>query len=374
MKRLLSAVFGAGFLAVLAIGAPANSRNQAAPCGAPRSIGLLAPMTGDIAFLGREQRNWARLAVLRYNGRRKRARLVEANTALLPARAAAQAQQLAANPRVLAVVGPAGSDEVPAVSQAFEQAHLGYVSGSATRASLTNGSNRGFFRVVPSASLQAPTVAGFIVTRLHAREALVVDDQTSYSVPLADAVQHLLQARGVAVDRESVKPSQTSYAQVISKIGRRTGVVFLPWQTPARAQSFGQQMETRGKKVPIFGADGLFSSEFHVNGSYVSMFAPDFRRIGRAKKIARDYDRRFGRDWSVFGAPTFVAAQVVLGAVERACRDGKATRAEVRTQLARTRLGASVLGMPVSFTRRGDLARARFFVYKVSNGNFVLVR
>jgi hypothetical protein len=76
----------------------------------------------------------------------------------------------------------------------------------------------------------------------------------------------------------------------------------------------------------------------------------------------------------VFGAPTFVAAQVVLGAVERACRDGKATRAEVRTQLARTRLGASVLGMPVSFTRRGDLARARFFVYKVSNGNFVLVR
>jgi hypothetical protein len=30
--------------------------------------------------------------------------------------------------------------------------------------------------------------------------------------------------------------------------------------------------------------------------------------------------------------------------------------------------------MPVSFTRRGDLARARFFVYRFTGTKFVLVR
>jgi branched-chain amino acid transport system substrate-binding protein len=375
MKRLLIALIGSGLLSVFAVGTPANSRNQVSACAGTRAIGLLAPISGDVAFLGREQRNWARLAVLRYNGRRaKRARLVEADTALQPARAAVQAQQLAANSRVLAVVGPAGSDEVSAVAPAFRRARMPYVSGSATRASLTSGANAGFFRVVANANLQAPAVVGFLISRLRVRDALVVDDQTSYSTPLADAVEHQLEARDVSVERESVKPGQTNYSAVIAKIDRNTGAVVLPWQNPARAQLFGQQMETRGKRVPIFGTDGLFSSEFRIKGSYVSMFAPDYRRIAAARAIVRDYDRRYGRNWSVFGAPTYVAAQVALGAVQRACRDGKATRAEVRTQLARTRLRTSALGTPISFTRLGELVRARFFVYRIVGAKFVLVR
>jgi branched-chain amino acid transport system substrate-binding protein len=375
MKRLLTALVGGGLLTILVVGSPANSRSQASPCAGVRSIGLLAPMSGDVAFLGREQRNWARIAVLRYNGRRgKRVRLVEADTALDPTRAAVRAEELVANPRVLAVVGPAGSDEVPAVATAFKRARMVFVSGSATRASLTNGANPGFFRVVPSANLQAPTVVAFMISKLHVRKVIVVDDQTSYSTPLADTVERQLEARDVKVDRESVRPSQTNYSTIVSKIDRETSAVFLPWQNPARAQSFGQQMQTRGKRVPIFGTDGLYSDEFRIKGSFVSMFAPDFRRVGAARAIVRDYNRRYGSNWSVFGAPTYVAAQVAIAAVERACRDGRATRAEVRTQVARTRLRSSALGMPVSFTRRGDLARARFFVYRFTGTKFVLVR
>ena len=74
-----------------------------------------------------------------------------------------------------------------------------------------------------------------------------------------------------------------------------------------------------------------------------------------------------------FGLPSYVAAQVVVGAVTRACADGKATRAEVRKQIAKTKLKTSILGFPVSFARQRRDARFRrpTAIYQIqSNGSF----
>ena len=55
---------------------------------------------------------------------------------------------------ILAVVGPAGSQEVLAVAPIFKQAaRLPFISGSAVHRSLTNGSIPNFFRVVPNDSV-----------------------------------------------------------------------------------------------------------------------------------------------------------------------------------------------------------------------------
>ena len=40
-------------------------------------------------------------------------------------------------------------------------------------------------------------------------------------------------------------------------------------------------------------------------------------------------------DGEFFGLPSYVAAQVVVTAVTKACADGKATRAEVRKAIAK---------------------------------------
>jgi ABC-type branched-subunit amino acid transport system substrate-binding protein len=85
------------------------------------------------------------------------------------------------------------------------------------------------------------------------------------------------------------------------------------------------------------------------------------------------FHRRWG-DTGPFGAPNWVAAQVLATAIDRACRDGRATRAEVRANVARTRLRASLLGIPVSFAKGGDLRRSRFFIYKVAGSKLVLVQ
>src|ERR671935_115411 len=265
--------------AVLSVGA-ATAAKPARPasiaCGKTRTIAVMAPLSGTLGYLGREQRNWARLAVLRANARSgRRFRLVEADTRLDSDTAAARAQQLAANARVLGVVGPAGSDEVEAVAPAFARAKLAYVSGSAYRASLTAGARPGFFRVIPSDASQAPTAAAYMLSVLRVKHVLVVDDRSAYSIPLADTVQRLLRAGGANVRRDSVGQTQVDFSPVISKVNRNTDAVLLPWQNPAKAQLFGVELRGRGKAATVFGTDGLFSTDFTLAGSYVTVFAPD---------------------------------------------------------------------------------------------------
>ena len=69
------------------------------------------------------------------------------------------AKAFASNSKVLAVVGPAGSQEVLDSTAAYKGGGLAVISGSATRMSLTDGDTDGarrgfFFRVVPNDGVQ----------------------------------------------------------------------------------------------------------------------------------------------------------------------------------------------------------------------------
>ena len=82
------------------------------------------------------------------------------------------AERFASNSAILGVVGPAGSQEVQVSTAPLRSGRLAFVSGSATRTSLTtDGTRRGyFFRVVPNDDQQGPRVANYIRQTLrHAR-------------------------------------------------------------------------------------------------------------------------------------------------------------------------------------------------------------
>ena len=136
-------------MASLAVAAPSPS----ASCESPR-IGFMGPITGDAAFIGKEQLGFSRYAIRKLGG--GTIKLVEGDTRFDPARAATVAATFHANPDILAVVGPARSREVLAVAPVFMRAErLPFISGSALDRSLTNGSIPNFFRVVPNDSVQS---------------------------------------------------------------------------------------------------------------------------------------------------------------------------------------------------------------------------
>ncbi len=348
----------------------------AAPQVCEAKIGLMAPITGPAASIGEEQRNWAVFAVDRYNDDNgTNFELVEGDTALDPAQASTVAQQFAADDAILGVVGPAGSQEVEAVGPIFSDATMAFVSMSATRESLTDGSLPTFFRVVPHDGQQGPTDARFMVEELAASKVMIIDDQTSYSTGLADTTAATLADAGVEVVRESVSQDVTDFSALVAKIDDATDVVFLPWQIAANAQLFGEQMAEQGKDAVIFGSDGLFSpSDFTIEGAYVSSFAPDIRGIPEDAELVAAYEAQYG-EFGTFGPPTYAATVVLLDAIKSLCDAGtELTRDAVVQAVRAVDQPTSILGQPIRFTENGDVDGGRFFIFQIKGGNYELVK
>ena len=339
-------------------------------CGKTRSFGLLAPITGPAASLGGLQVDWVQYYVSKYNAKHKngKLRIVKGDTVLGgpggTAEAVKAAQSLGAN--VLGVVGPAGSNEVRATTPTLKNAGFGFVSGSATNTELTtDGSRTGFFfRTVPPDSAQGASVANFIIKKLKYRRVYIIDDQEAYSTGLADTVQAKLRGSGVTVQRDGVSQQQSDFSSLIAKIPRDYQLVYIPWQLPPKGKAFGQQLRAAGKgNITLMGSDGLFDSEFaSLSGVYASSFP-----TSASHPIVKAFKRAHGGNAEFFGAPSYVAAQVIGGAIERACKNGTASRAEVRAQIRKTKLKKTVLGLNVRFNRNGDIAGGRFGIWR-SNG------
>ena len=390
-KFVVAALFAAG-VAVLATAALGSTKSPskagkagsvsaaAITCGKTRTIGLAAPYTGPAADIGNQQVRWAKYFVKRWNAqkanRNKQIRVVNGDTQLGvdTAFAVKVAKAFASNSKVLGVVGPAGSQEVVASTSAYKGGGLGFVSGSASRTTLsdghTDGNRRGyFFRTVPNDGAQGPTVANWMTKELKWKRVYIIDDQEAYSQGLADGVQKILAGRGVKVTRDSISQTDSDFSSKIAKIPNNTQGIYIPWQLAPQAQAFGQQLRAAGKaKIKLFGSDGLFApGVWKIVGSYDSAFP-----YNPASSVVKTYIRAHKGNGEFFGLPSYVAAQVVVGAVTRACADGKATRAEVRRQIAKTNLKTSILGFPVSFTAAGEMRTpANYGIYQIqSDGSF----
>jgi branched-chain amino acid transport system substrate-binding protein len=400
MRRLLLVAAGALGLAIAATayaGAQSSTRSDAAAspaaadraaitCGRTRTFGLHAPFTGQAASIGQQQVRWVRFFVRRYNAsHRTKLRIAEGDGQLPDtAQALAAAERLASNPRVLAVVGPAGSQEIQIATAPFRRAGLAFVTGSATRPDLTTaGTRRGFFfRTVPNDEQQGRKAVGYMRNTLRASRFVVVDAQNSYSVGLADIVERLLkQVSGATVRRESVNESTvTDFSSLVARIPADTQVVYIPWQLAPKAQTFGTQLRAAGKQATLFGADGLFDPDnFKIPNSFVSAFP-----VAAGSRIVRAYQQGPGNGKSeLFGLPSYVAADVVARAIDRACRDNRATRAEVRRNVNRTDIprSQSLLGFRIRYVQRardpfgpGDMATpADYILYRVTAQGFVRI-
>jgi branched-chain amino acid transport system substrate-binding protein len=392
MRKALVAVALAAGLAALSTAAwgasngstrvtsPASAGGALVKCGKTRTIGLMAPITGPAASLGQPQLHWAQYYLRTYNKSHKtKLKFVPEDTMLGSANGTAEAvkgaQALGSNASVLGVVGPAGSNEVKATTGALKGAGLGFVSGSATNTQITlDGQRTGYFyRTVPPDSSQSKSVSKYMVGTLKVKRVYIVDDQEAYSIGLADEVQAQLKAKKVSVGRDGVSQQQSDFTSLINKIPRNTQLVYLPWQLPPKAKAFGQQMKGLGRGgIKLMGSDGLFDPAFSGLGSHVydSFFPvnPSDKRVAAFKKL-------HGGKAELFGAPTFMATQVVAQAIDRACKNGTATRAEVRAQIKKTNVAAatSLLGLPLRFDRHGDMVKRPFGIYHSVKGTFVRV-
>ena len=393
MRRSVSSSMVGAALALTALGGtaaattPATSPAGSTPAagtaagfpnaaGCVAKIGFLGPFTGDAASIGQEQLNWGKLGIDNFNAANGTSfSLVETDTKLDPAQATTGAQALASDAGVVAILGPAGSQEVEAIGTIITDAKLIAISPSATRTSLTDGSLPTFGRVVPNDDAQGPTIAKFAADTIGAKKVLVVDDQTSYSTGLADSATKAMQEAGIEVSRESVKQSDSDFSTIITGMADDVTAVFLPWQLAANAQQFGVQLAEQGKNAVILGSDGVYSpSDFTTEGAYVASFAPDVRGIAAAKPIIDQYVAAHDDTFGTFGPPVYVAAQLIASGIASTCANGApGDREAVAAAVKSAKLDDTILGGPMSLDEHGDPVGAHFYLSTIKDGKYVTV-
>jgi branched-chain amino acid transport system substrate-binding protein len=329
-----------------------------------------------VAPLGTEQLHFAQLAVAADNlANKTKIKLIQGDTQLQPAQATTVTQQFISNSSIVAVVGPAGSQEVIAIGSPMARAGMGFITGSATAVELTSGKYPTFFRVVSKDSVQGPQDANYIVNTLKPKAIMIVDDQEAYSTGLVSAMTPIFQKAGIKVDHESVSQKLTDFSSLVAKVTPETSVVVLPWQVAANAQQFGRNLAQQHKKAVIFGTDGLFSpGTFTINGSYVSSFGPDITAMPADAAIARAATQKFG-SFGTFGPPVYAATHVIDEAIASVCKSGQTpSRSNVLAAIKKTNEPASILGQPISFDSHGDLNGGKFFLFKIdSAGKYKLI-
>jgi branched-chain amino acid transport system substrate-binding protein len=374
-SNVIIAAAAVGALAMAGCGSSSSSATGGTTaCVA--TIGMEGPLTGPVAFLGQEQLHFAQLALARDNlANKTKITLVQGDTQLNPAQATTVTQQFTSNSKIVAVVGPAGSQEVEAVGPLMARAGLGFISGSATAVALTTGKYPTFFRTVSKDSVQGPQDANYIVKTLHPKALMIVDDQEAYSTGLVAAMMPVFTAAGIKVDHESVSQKVTDFSSLVAKVTPATTVVVLPWQIAANAQQFGRNLAQQHKNALIFGTDGLYdTTHFTIPGSYVSTFGPDITGIPSDAAIAAAAKAKYG-SFGTFGPPTFAATHVVDEAIASVCKSGQTpSRANVLAAIKNTNEPATILGQPIQFDSHGDLVNGKFFLFKInSSGAYQLV-
>jgi branched-chain amino acid transport system substrate-binding protein len=380
-RQVIVTAAALGALAVAGCGSSSSSGGGGSSAsGATKScvasVGMEGPLTGPVAVLGQEQLHFAQLAAAKDNlANKTKISIVQGDTQLNPAQATTVTQQFTSNSKIVAVVGPAGSQEVEAVGPLMARAGLPFISGSATAAALTTGKYPTFFRTVSKDSVQGPQDAHYIISNLHPKALMIVDDQEAYSTGLVAAMTPIFKADGIKVDHESVSQKVTDFSSLVAKITSATTVVVLPWQVASNAQQFGRNMAQEHKKAVIFGTDGLFSpGTFSINGSYVSSFGPDITAIPADKAIAAAALAKFGK-FGTFGPPVFAAQHVIDEAIASVCKSGQTpSRANVLAAIKNTNEATTILGQPIKFTSSGDVVNGKFFLFKIdSTGKYNLI-
>lgn len=347
---------------------------QAPPPPLVVKIGSVAPLTGGIAHLGKDNENGSRLAVEEANagkprlgGRDVKFELVSEDDQADPKVGNTVAQKLV-DAKVAGIVGHLNSGTTIPASAIYNGASLPMISGSATNPALTEQGFKGVFRVVGRDDQQGPAVANYLATTSKPKTVAVIDDATAYGEGLANEVEKTLKAAGVKVlPREKGTDKTVDWKAVLTKIkGKKPDAVFYGGMDATAGPLLKQARELKMTSVFSFG-DGACTDKMAelagpaAEGLICSQAGIPVQAAG--KKFLDAYKARFKADPILYSPFTYDAANLLIAAMKKA---DSADPAKYLAALASSDFsGASG---NIKFDEKGDRKDAEMTIFTLKDG------
>jgi branched-chain amino acid transport system substrate-binding protein len=155
-------------------------------------IGHAGPLSGQIAHLGKDNENGARMAIDVLNtkgisiaGKKIKFVLVPEDDGANPQQATTVAQKLV-DSKVNGVIGHLNSGTTIPASKIYNDAGIPQISPSATNPKYTRQGYKGAFRVVANDGQLGGALGRYAANTLQVKNIAIIDDRTAYVQGVAD--------------------------------------------------------------------------------------------------------------------------------------------------------------------------------------------
>lgn len=359
------------------------------------TIGVIAPLSGDLSAVGLGIKNGVDLAVKQANQKQTvkgyTIKLDAQDDTAKPDIGAQVATKLASDTTVVGVVGPLNSSVGKSVAPVLSQAGVTVISPSNTAVDLTGrealktgGTQtrpyKTYFRVVATDDIQGPFGGRYLVKDLGKKKIAVVHDKKAYGQGLAEAAAAEMQKDGATVlPTQTINPGDKDFAGVITKLkADNPDALYYGGEYP-EGGLLSKQMKAAGLNIPMLGGDGLFSSKFietggsATNGDFATSLGAPTDKLASAKQFVADYAAAgYKEDKDPYGAYAYDAANAIIQAAAKAVAAGKSGN-DLRAAVVDGVQNADFQGVTgkIAFDKFGDTTSKVLTVYKVENGKFV---
>jgi branched-chain amino acid transport system substrate-binding protein len=343
-------------------------------------IAVGAPLTGPLAKQGQEVANAVKLAAEEWNKKGgvlgKKIEVLEADDQGNPQVGVAAAEKVAADAAVLGTVWGITSVTCIPVSEVLDKVNVALISPGCTNPKVTDRGLKNTNRVCARDDAQGPAGAMFAVQDLKAKKIAVFDDGTTGPKGVADEVETKAKALGATVLRYQVRAGDKDFRAILGTIPKDVSVIYASLWAP-EAALIAKQLPDAGLKARMVGPDGQYEPVDYIQasggaaeGNYVTFLVPDLKKVPTAAAFVKAFEAKYG-PLSSYGPLAYEAANIVLEAIKKA---GKADRAAVRDAVRATKNYKGILGFPISFDEKGDVAGGTIYVYQVKGAGFEQVK
>ena len=357
-------------------------------------IGVIAPLSGDLAALGLGIQHSVELAVKQANDGNKipgwklevEAKDDEGKTE--PAKNAATA--IANDKDVIGVVGTLNSSTSIQVQPVLAPKNIVQVSPANTGPGLTMGAKwqtdpqrpyATYFRTCTTDAVQGPFAARYLFGAGIKKVATIHDKKTYGQGLVGTFTEEFKTLGGQVVDAQTINPDDSNYQAVLTAIKPSAPQAIYYGGEYPQAGPLSQQMKAAGLNVPLMGGDGIFDPKYialggktSTNDLATSVGAPT-DTLPTAKQFVADYAAAgFPDPYAAYGGYSYDAANAIIEALKVSLKD--ATDVESARKATVDALGKvafdGVTGK-VAFDQYGDTTSKVLTVYKVEAGKWATV-
>jgi branched-chain amino acid transport system substrate-binding protein len=373
MKKFLALAGSAALVAALGVSAVSAQDDNVI------RIASQSPLSGGQSVLGVSISNGVRLAIEQLSGPLTDlgyiVEYVPFDDQATPEVGVSNAQQIVADPTILAVIGHLNSGVAIPSSEVYNDNDLVMISPANTNPLVTDRGLPTVNRVCGRDDLQGPTGANY-AAELGATSVYILHDTTAYGQGVAEFFQSEAEAIGLTVLGFEGTEEASNFDAIVQPILALSPDLIYFGGIYNQTAPFISQARSAGYEGLFMGPDGFDSSEFASIagdagvGTYYTSVAGPASIYPNAAQFIEDYTAEFGEGPQPFSAQAYDATAIALAAIAAAAEEAGAVpaRADVAAAVRATENYEGLTGN-ITFDDNGDPEIGLYYVLQVGSAD-----